>query len=100
MFPSEAAIETNDVGLDGVIFGLASMIIAAVVLLFLIRLFVDYRKAKLAAAHDQQVRQLVSRYEQLASSTLDAQQRTAADLADVRARVTSVEQVLRTVDQG
>jgi hypothetical protein len=44
------------------------------------------------------VRQLVGRYEQLAASILDAQQRTATDVAELRSRATSIEQILRTVD--
>lgn len=55
-------------------------------------------KLDLDTAHVEEVRQLVARYEQLASGTLDAQTRAAADVAEMRARVTSVEQILRTVE--
>jgi hypothetical protein len=41
----------------------------------------------------------VSRYEQLAETTLDAQQRVAADVSELRSRTTSIEQILRTVEQ-
>jgi hypothetical protein len=45
-----------------------------------------------------QLRELVNRYEQLAAATMDAQQRTATDIAEVRARTAAIEQVLRTVE--
>ena len=60
--------------------------------------FIELRKAKLTAAQEEQLRQLVRRYEQLAETTLDAQQRVAADVSELRSRTTSIEKILRTVD--
>lgn len=60
--------------------------------------FLDLRKAKLVAEQEDSLRQLVRRYEQLAENTLDAQQRSAADLAELRSRATAIEQILRTVE--
>jgi hypothetical protein len=60
--------------------------------------WLEYRKTKLVAAQEDQLRQLVSRYEQLAENTLDAQQRVAADVSELRSRTTSIEQILRTVE--
>jgi len=63
---------------------------------------VSYRHERLKlgvdAARTEEVRRLVDRYEQLASTTLDAQSRTAADVAELRARATAIEQILRTVE--
>jgi Tfp pilus assembly protein PilO len=61
--------------------------------------FLEFRKTRLDAAQEEQIRQLVRRYEQLAESTLDAQQRVAADMSELRSRTTSIEQILRTVEQ-
>jgi anti-sigma-K factor RskA len=58
----------------------------------------ESRKMKIAAQQDADLRQLVSRYEQLAEKTLDAQQRSAADVSELRSRTASIEQILRTVD--
>jgi hypothetical protein len=58
----------------------------------------ESRKMKVAAQQDADLRQLVSRYEQLAEKTLDAQQRTATDVSEMRSRTASIEQILRTVD--
>lgn len=55
-------------------------------------------KLDIDTAQAEAVRNLVGRYEQLASSTLDAQSRTAADVAELRARATAIEQILRTVE--
>jgi ABC-type phosphate transport system auxiliary subunit len=59
---------------------------------------VDYRKVRVGADQVEELRKLVQRYEQLAEKTLDAQQRTAADVAELRSRTASIEQILRTVD--
>jgi flagellar basal body-associated protein FliL len=60
--------------------------------------FLDLRKATLVAAQEDSLRQLVSRYEQLAENTQDAQQRVATDLAELRTRTAAIEQILRTVE--
>jgi CHASE1-domain containing sensor protein len=61
--------------------------------------FLEFRKTKLAAAQEEHLRQLVRRYEELAENSLDAQQRVAADVSELRSRTTSIEQILRTVEQ-
>jgi hypothetical protein len=58
----------------------------------------EFRKLKVTAAQEDGLRQLVRRYEQLSENTLDTQQRVAADLAELRTRTTSIEQILRTVE--
>lgn len=60
--------------------------------------YLEIRKAKLQTMQREDLRQLVQRYEGLAESTLDAQQRAAADVADLRTKTASIEQILRTVD--
>jgi hypothetical protein len=60
--------------------------------------FVELRKAKIVAGQEDDLRQLVRRYEHLAENTLDAQQRVAADVSELRSRTASIEQVLRTVE--
>ena len=61
--------------------------------------FLEFRKTELLAAQEDNPRQLVHRYEQLSETTLDAQQRVAADVSELRSRTTSIEQILRTVEQ-
>jgi hypothetical protein len=58
----------------------------------------ESRKLKMVAKQEDDLRQLVNRYEQLAEKTLDAQQRVAADVSELRSRTTSIEQILRTVE--
>ncbi|MBT8228267.1 MAG: hypothetical protein HKP61_03955 [Dactylosporangium sp.] len=60
--------------------------------------FLEFRKTKLLAAKEEDLRQLVRRYEQLAETTMDAQQRAAADVSELRSRTASIEQILRTVE--
>lgn len=58
----------------------------------------EARKMTIGAARADELQRLVARYEELAATTLDAQQRTAADVAELRARAASIEQILRTVE--
>jgi hypothetical protein len=60
--------------------------------------WIETRKLKTTAAQGDAVRQLVTRYEQLAENTLDAQNRVATDLSELRTRSASIEQILRTVE--
>jgi len=60
--------------------------------------WLEYRKLKLVAAQEDALRRLVSRYEQLAETTMDAQQRVAAEMAELLARSESIEQILRSVE--
>jgi hypothetical protein len=80
-----------------------SIIIAAMVLaVFLITVtlagFSENKKQRMKVGREEDLRQLVRRYEQLAETTMDAQQRVAADLAELRTRTTAIEQILRTVE--
>ena len=59
--------------------------------------FVELRKTKIVAGHQDDLRQLVRRYDHFAENTLDTQQRVAADVAELRSRTASIEQILRTV---
>jgi hypothetical protein len=78
------------------ILGLA--LVGFMILIGIVSSFIEFRKTKVDATQADELRQLVQRYEQLAEKTLDAQQRTAADVAELRARVASIEQILRTVE--
>jgi ABC-type phosphate transport system auxiliary subunit len=60
--------------------------------------WLEVRKTRMVAGQEDALRQLVKRYEQLAENTLDAQQRVAADVSELRSRATSIEQILRTVE--
>jgi hypothetical protein len=60
--------------------------------------FVQLRKTRMVAGQEDDLRQLVRRYEHLAENTLDAQQRVAADVSELRSRTASIEQILRTVE--
>lgn len=74
------------------------LFLTLVFVMFLINNLFENRKSKIDAEQAEGLRQLVRRYEQLAENTLDVQQRTAADLADLRTRTASVEHILRTVE--
>jgi hypothetical protein len=76
-----------------------ALALAAVALVgFAVAGFVQLRTTKLRAGQEDDLRQLIRRYEHLAETSLDAQQRAASDLSDMRARTASIEQILRTVE--
>lgn len=77
---------------------LGVMVVVIIIIGGAMSIFLDLRKARISAEQEESLRQLVRRYEQLAESTLDAQQRGAADLAELRSRTTAIEQLLRTVE--
>jgi hypothetical protein len=55
-------------------------------------------KTRVRAGQDEDMRQLISRYEKLAENSMDAQQRIATDVAELRTRAAAIEQILRTVE--
>lgn len=74
------------------------LIVGTVLILGAAATILEFRKARVAADQDESMRQLVRRFEQLAENSLDAQQRVAADVAELRSRTASIEQILRTVE--
>ncbi len=60
--------------------------------------WLEVRKSRVVTGQEDALRQLISRYEQLAEKTLDAEQRVAADVSELRTRTASIEQILRTVE--
>ena len=80
----------------------AAFIVLVIVSLVLIGIataaFVQLRKSKITASQEDDLRQLIRRYEHLVENTLDAQQRVAADVSELRSRTASIEQMLRTVE--
>lgn len=79
--------------------GFAALALAIVGIVgFAVAGFVRLRTAKIKAGQEDDLRQLVRRYEHLAESTLDAQQRAASDISEMRSRTALIEQILRTVE--
>ena len=75
------------------------LLVAAIILISgAMAIFVDLRKTRMVAGQEDELRQLIRRYEHLAENTLDAQQRTATDLSELRTRTSAIEQILRTVE--
>ncbi|MEV4072493.1 hypothetical protein [Nonomuraea fuscirosea] len=81
-----------------VIFFLGVLILVTFLISVVIVGLFESRKFRLQADQADDLRRLVQRFEQLAENTMDAQQRVAADLAELRARTATIEQILRTVE--
>ncbi|UZN02792.1 hypothetical protein [Cellulomonas sp. S1-8] len=58
----------------------------------------ESRRLDIDTERSEEIRRLVTRYEELATGTRDAQQRAAADLAELHTRVVGVEKLLRSVE--
>jgi hypothetical protein len=74
------------------------LIVAMVLIGLAVLSFVQLRKTKIMAGQDEDLRRLIQRYEHLAENTLDAQQRVAADVSELRSRTAVIEQILRSVE--
>jgi hypothetical protein len=72
--------------------------VLVIAFLSLVAAGLDIWKTKRKLGHEDSLRELVNRYEQLASATMDAQQRTATDVSELRSRAASIEEILRTVE--
>ncbi|MEV5497844.1 hypothetical protein AB0M50_20840 [Nonomuraea fuscirosea] len=81
-----------------VIFFLGVLILVTFLISVVIVGLFESRKSRLQADQADDLRRLVQRFEQLAENTMDAQQRVSADLAELRARTATIEQILRTVE--
>lgn len=79
-------------------FALGAMLLVVVLVIAIAATWLEYRRTKLVAHQEDDLRQLVKRYEQLSENTLDAQRRCATDVAELRTRTASIEKILRTVE--
>jgi len=91
-------IGTADTTWPQVILILGLALLAFMLIGVVIDAFLKFRKQQITAGQEEDLRQLVHRYEQLAEKTLDAQQRTATDVSELLSRTVSIEQILRTVE--
>ncbi|NJP94058.1 hypothetical protein HCN51_32270 [Nonomuraea sp. FMUSA5-5] len=81
-----------------VIFFLGVLILVTFLIsIFTVGIF-ESRRSKRQADAAEELRELARRYEELARSTAETQERMAADLAELRNRTASIEQILRTVE--
>jgi hypothetical protein len=92
LIAAQSFTASDAVGFIGIVILLAVVIGGAMATM------VGLRKAKIVAGQEDELRQLVRRYEHLAENILDTQQRVAADVSELRTRTASVEQILRSVE--
>lgn len=92
-------LSTNDISSwPEVVFYLGVLFGALFLIAIGVASIMETRRTKLVAKQEEDLRQLVGRYEQLAEKTLDAQQRAATEMSELRTRTASIEQILRTVE--
>jgi len=81
-----------------VILILGILVVALSVFVAVVASFDERRKDRLKLGREDELMQLVKRYEQLAENTMDAQKRIATDVAELRTRATAIEKILRSVE--
>ena len=82
----------------GAILALGALALFVFLTIALLSMLQEYLKNRHQRVQQEELHRLVERYEKLASTTLDAQQRFAADVSELRARTSSIEQILRSVE--
>jgi Tfp pilus assembly protein PilO len=88
----------EDTDWTGVIFGMGTLILGTIILVVVLVVAERFYRARALREDMLKLRSLVEQYEKSAESTIRHQEAAAADLADVRARVESIERLLRDVE--
>jgi len=83
--------------LTGVIFGMGVLVLGTTILVVVLTQSVRYAKVRADKNADDRFAGLTERYEALVEKVGGGQEASAADLADIRTRVTEIERLLRDV---
>jgi len=82
----------------GVIFGMGVLTLGTIILIVVLIVAERFYRAR-SQRHDMdRLAALVQRYEATTASSTRSQESVATDLADVRTRLTAIEQILREVE--
>jgi len=82
----------------GVIFGMGVLTLGTIILIVVLIVAERFYRAR-SQRHDMdQLAALVQKYEATTTSSTRSQESVATDLADVRTRLTAIEQILREVE--
>jgi len=88
----------EDIDWTGVIFGMGVLILGTIILVVVLIVGERFYRARAQRQDMLRLTSLVDKYEQSAQSTAAHQESAAADLADVRTRLESIERLLREVE--
>jgi hypothetical protein len=83
--------------LTGVIFGMGTLILGTIILVVVLFVAARFYQARAQSRDSDRLLGLLERYERASEITARHQESAATDLADVRARLESIERVLREV---
>jgi hypothetical protein len=82
----------------GVIFGMGVLILGTIILIVVLIVAERFYRARSQRRDADELTSLIERYEATATSTARIQESAANDLADVRARLSAIERILREVE--
>jgi hypothetical protein len=81
-----------------VFFGLGFLVLATIITVVVLTQVGSYSRARIARRQEDRFRELGERYEALARSAADHQERATAELAEIRERLSAIEKILREVE--
>ena len=88
----------NDNDWTGVIFGMGVLILGTVILIVVLIVAERFYRARAQRQDLVRLTTLVEKYEQTTAESVEHQRAAAADLAEVRTRLESIERLLREVE--
>ncbi len=88
----------DEVDWNGVFFGLGFLILSTIVLVAVLIQVGAFSRARIARRTEEHFEQLMTSYRALADRSTAHIERASGDLADVRARLASIERLLREVE--
>jgi hypothetical protein len=88
----------EDTDWTGVIFGMGTLVLGTIILVVVLIVGERFYRARSQRQDQLKLLALVEKYEEHTATGAAQQASAAADLADVRARLESIERILREVD--
>jgi len=79
-------------------FGMGVLVLATILIVVVLREIGSSKRARAEVAREQEYKKLAERYDTFTASTATNQERHATEMAEVRRRLTEIEELLRTVE--
>lgn len=82
----------------GLVFGGGMFVLLTVILVVILIQLGAFQRARIARREEAQDMELIKKYEALATSHERSQEKSVAELGEIRARVVAIEELLREVE--
>jgi hypothetical protein len=88
----------NEIDWTGVIFGMGTLVLGTTILIVVLIVAERFYRARAQRQDLVRLTTLVEKYEQTAAASMEHQRGASTDLAEMRARLESIERLLREVE--